>query len=316
MSSPPPLAIAVVGVGHLGRHHVRLARTLPGWRCVGAYDIDQARLEAVCGEFGATPLGSLAQAVELADVAVVATPTVTHLANVEAFLKAGRHVLVEKPIASSIDEAWRLVECARQARRVLGVGHVEFFNPAVQAVLARGPRPRFLEAQRLSPFTRRSLDIDVVLDLMVHDLQIAQALVGGAELVEVRAVGVPVLSGRVDLANVRLAFADGCVASLTASRVSAERIRKLRLFEPDSYYSIDYSDQSVSAYRLDRVGAEPTIAPIGIEVAKGEPLALEHLAFQQACRGEPTPFVDGRAGASALSAAVAVVEAIAAAVHP
>jgi predicted dehydrogenase len=310
MSEPAPIAVAVVGTGHLGRHHLRLARTLPDWRCVGAFDPDRSRLEALCAEFGAEALPSLDEAVARAEAAVVASPTVTHLEVAARFLAAGRHVLVEKPIAASPTEAAEMVELARRAGVVLGVGHVEFFNPAVQAVLARSPRPRYLEAQRLSPFTRRSMDIDVVLDLMVHDLQLAQALNPGSPVTEVRAVGVPVLSGRVDLANVRLAFANGCVANLTASRVSSERVRKLRLFEPDAYHSIDYAEQSVSAYRLLRSSGEATIAPIEVAVDKGEPLAAEHLAFQRACRGERGAFVDGAAGAAALDAAVAVVDAI------
>ena len=178
-----------------------------------------------------------------------------------------------------------MIAAAARHGVVLGVGHVEFYNPAVQAVLARDPRPRYLDAQRLSPFTRRSLDIDVVLDLMVHDLQLAQALNAGSAIREIRAVGVPVLSPRVDLANVRLEFENGCVATLTSSRVSAERVRKLRLFEPDCYHSIDYSEQAVSAYRLVHGHDEPRIEPLAIEVAKGEPLAVEHRAFQQACLG-------------------------------
>jgi len=244
---------------------------------------------------------------------VVASPTVTHREVAEKFLAAGRHVLVEKPIAASVAEAHEMVRIARERGVALGVGHTEFFNPAVQAVLARAPHPRYLEAQRLSPFTRRSLDIDVVLDLMVHDLQLAQALNGGSPVTEVRAVGVPVLSSRVDLANVRLAFANGCVANLTASRVSSERVRKLRLFEQDAYHSIDYAEQSVSAYRLVREGTEATIAPVDVPVEKGEPLAAEHLAFQRACRGDLRSWVDGEAGTAALATAVAVVEAIGAA---
>ncbi len=316
MEEKPPIAVAVVGVGHLGRHHLRLARSLPGWRCVGAFDPDRARLEKACAEFDAVALPTLEEAVARSEAAVIASPTVTHLEVAERFLAARRHVLVEKPIAPSVGDASEMVRRARQAGVVLGVGHVEFFNPAVQAVLARAPRPRYLEAQRLSPFTRRSLDIDVVLDLMVHDLQLAQALNGGVALREVRAVGVPVLSGRVDLANVRLEFANSCVANLTASRVSSEQVRKLRLFEPDAYHSIDYAEQSVSAYRLVRGEGEPTIAPIAVKVEKSEPLAGEHVAFQRACRGEAGPFVDGEAGTAALAAAVAVVEAIASAGRP
>jgi predicted dehydrogenase len=311
MNERAPLAVVVVGVGHLGRHHLRLARTLPGWRCVGAFDPDRARLEKVCAEFDAEPLANLEEAVERAEAAVIASPTATHLEVAGHFLAARRHVLVEKPIAASVAEAREMLELAKRAEVVLGVGHVEYFNPAVQAVLARTPRPRYIEAQRLSPFTRRSMDIDVVLDLMVHDLQLAQALNSGAALNEVRAVGVPVLSPRVDLANARLEFAGGCVANLTASRVSSERIRKLRLFEPDAYHSIDYAEQSVSAYRLVRVRGEVTIAPIDVKVEKAEPLAGEHVAFQRACRGERGPFVDGEAGTAALAAAVAVVDAIA-----
>jgi predicted dehydrogenase len=310
MSERTPIPVAVVGVGHLGRHHVRLTKTLGGWRCVGAYDPDSPRLDAVCAEFGATALRSLEEVVDSCEAAVVASPTVTHCEIASVLLNAGRHVLVEKPIAATPTEADDMVAAATRRRLVLGVGHVEYFNPAVQAVLAREPRPRYLDAQRLSPFTRRSLDIDVILDLMVHDLQLAQAVNAGSPLVEVRAVGVPVLSPRIDLANVRLEFANGCVATLTASRVSGERVRKLRLFGPDCYYSIDYGEQSVSAYRLRRDTPEPTIEPVSVAVEAGEPLAAEHLAFQRACRGEPGAFVDGPAGAAALEAAVAVTRAI------
>ncbi len=310
MNESRPLAVAVIGVGHLGRHHLRLASTLPGWRCVGACDPDRARLEALCGEFGATPIDSVERAIELAEAVVIAAPTANHAEIAERFLAAGRHVLVEKPIAVTVAEGKRMVALAARHGAVLGVGHVEFYNPAVQAVIARGPRPRYLDAQRLSPFTRRSLDIDVVLDLMVHDLHLAQALNAGSPLREVRAVGVPVLSSRVDLANVRLEFANGCVATLTSSRVSAERVRKLRLFEPDCYYSIDYTEQAVSAYRLVRDDAEPRIEPVVVEVAKDEPLAVEHRSFQRACRLLPGPFVSGADGTAALAAAVTVVEAI------
>jgi predicted dehydrogenase len=202
------------------------------------------------------------------------------------------------------------VALAARHHAVLAVGHVEFFNPAVQAVLARHPKPSYIEAQRLSPFTARSLDIDVVVDLMVHDLQLAQALAEGSSLTEVRAVGVPVLSPRVDLANVRLEFANGCVANLTASRVSGEKVRKMRLFLPDAYYSIDYAEQVVSAFRLVRGGATPQIEPVQVEFAKGEPLAAEHVSFQRACRGALGGFVDGNAGKAALAAAIAVVDAI------
>jgi len=306
---PSPIRVAVVGVGHLGRHHVRLAANLDGWSMVGAWDTDRARLESVCAEFGAPALTAMEQAIERCDAVVIASPTVTHAEIAVAFLEAGKHVLVEKPIATAESEAEAMVAAAGRAGRVLGVGHVEFYNPAVQAVLARSPRPRYLEAQRLSPFTRRSLDIDVILDLMVHDIQLVQALNHDRAISEVRAVGVPVLSDRVDLANVRLEFEGGGVATLTASRVSSERVRKLRIFEPSAYYSIDYAEQAVSAYELDRSGPEPRIEPIAVEIEKDEPLALEHRAFQRACRGEDGPFVEGARGSAALAAARAIVAA-------
>ncbi len=304
------IAVVVVGVGHLGKHHLRLASTLPFWRCVGAFDTDAFKLAQLCHEYGVPPLRSLAEAAELAQAAIIATPTVTHREVAGLFLAQGKHVLVEKPLAASVAEGQELVTLAREHRVVLGVGHVEYFNPAVQALLARHPRPRYLETQRLSPFTRRSLDVDVVLDLMIHDLHIAQALNGKSPIAEIRAVGVPVLSRQVDLANVRVAFANGCIATLTASRVSSERVRKLRLFEPDAYFSVDYAEQTVSAYRLDRSGPEPQILPVPVEVTKAEPLAEEHRAFAARIRGEEGPFVTGEEGLLALTAARAIVEAI------
>lgn len=304
------IPVVVVGVGHLGRHHLRLASSLPFWRCVGAFDTDRSKLESLCAEYGVRPLGSLAEAVERCLAAIVATPTVTHREVAGLFLEAGKHVLLEKPLAATVQEGEELVRLARAQGAVLGVGHVEYYNPAVQAVLSRKPRARYLETQRLSPFTRRSLDVDVVLDLMVHDLQIAQALNPESAITEIRAVGVPVLSPRVDLANVRLAFANGCVATLTASRVSSERVRKLRLFAQAAYYSVDYAEQTVSACRLDRSGEEPQIVPVAVEVVKAEPLAREHEAFATTIRGEKGPFVSGEEGLAALAAAEAIVEAI------
>ena len=307
MNEHHPQSVSVVGVGHLGRHHVRLTRSLPGWTCVGAWDPDRSRLEAVCAEHGAPVLGSIDEAIERSEALIIASPTTTHCELVVRCLDAGRHVMVEKPIAATVAEGEAMVAAALRSRAVLCVGHVEFFNPAVQAVLARQPSPRYIETQRLSPFSSRSLDIDVVVDLMVHDLQIVQALCANAPLTEVRAVGVPVLTGKVDLCNVRVELANGCVGNLTASRVSSDRVRKLRLFEPDGYYSVDYADQAVSAFRLVRGSPHPQIEPVAIAFDKGEPLAAEHLAFQRACRGEPGQLVDGVAGTTALAAAVAVV---------
>ena len=214
------LTAAVVGTGHLGRHHVRILSQMDGIRFIGAFDADQVRLNAIVDEHGVPALTDARAAAE-ADIVVVATPTVNHRETAGMLLEAGCHVLVEKPIAASVAEADELVELADLKGRVLAVGHVEFHNPAVQAALALAQGVRYLEAQRLSPFTTRSVDVDVILDLMIHDMQITLAVAGEAP-VEVRAVGVPVLTDKMDLCHAWIEFPSGLVANLTASRVSAE----------------------------------------------------------------------------------------------
>jgi len=278
---------------------------MPGVRFLGAYDADPARLQAVATEHGVTALPDL-QAAREADAVVVATPTVNHRETAGMLLEAGCHVLVEKPIASSLAEADELLALAVVHDAVLAVGHVEFHNPAVQAALTLAEEVRYLEAQRLSPFTSRSVDVDVILDLMIHDMQITMAVAGEAPS-EIRAVGVPVLTDKVDLCHAWIEFPSGLVANLTASRVSAERIRKLRLFARDAYFSVDYAEQSVSAAQLVRRDAgPPQIAPRTVEVTKQEPLASELSAFLAACRGEPSAAVGGRAGRDALAVALEV----------
>jgi predicted dehydrogenase len=220
---------------------------------------------------------------------------------------------VEKPIAGSLAEADALLAAAAAAGRVLAVGHVEFFNPAVQALLAAlagpGGAARFVEVQRLGVFAPRSLDVDVILDLMIHDLQILHAL-DESPLAEVRATGIAVLSPRVDIANVRLQLASGCVANLTASRVSAERVRKLRVFLPSRYLSLDYQHQELKGVRLEHGDGGPRIAPLDLAVTTGEPLRRELEAFVAACRGEGGPLVSGEQGRRALATALEIVGAI------
>lgn len=302
------LTAAVVGTGHLGRHHVRILAGMSGVRMIGAYDTDRQRCAAIAGEHGVPVLDSLADAAS-ADAVVVATPTVSHHDTVVELLESGCHVLVEKPIASSVDEAAAMIDAADRGGRILAVGHVEFHNPAVQAALAAASGVRYLEAQRLSPFTARSIDVDVVLDLMIHDLQITLA-VAGEEPSDIRAVGVPVLTDKVDLCHAWIEFPSGLVANLTASRVSAERIRKLRLFARDSYFSVDYAEQSVSAARLLRGGEQPEIAPQVVEVGSREPLLAELEAFVAACRGEESASVPGVTGRAALEAAITVRQCV------
>jgi predicted dehydrogenase len=303
------ITAAVVGTGHLGRHHVRILANLDGVQCIGAFDSNYERLAEITAKHGVPVLGSIAEA-GAADAVVVATPTMTHREVAGELLEAGCHVLVEKPIAATLPEADELVSLAQSKGTVLAVGHVEYHNPAVQAALGLAGDVRYLESQRLSPFTARSVDVDVVLDLMIHDLQITLAVAGETPS-EIRAVGVPVLTDKVDLCHAWVEFPGGLVANLTASRVSAERIRKLRLFARESYFSVDYADQSVSSARLvrDSSGAFE-IAPRVVDVAKNEPLKAELEAFVAACRGEPAPIVDGRTGAAALAAAITVRECV------
>lgn len=302
-----PLRMAVVGTGAMGRNHVRILSSLPGVELVGIHDPSPGAAEAVSKEHGAKAFESLDDLAGRIDAAVVAVPTVAHADIGCKLLSRGVHVLVEKPIAQSLAEADRLLEA--QGDRVLAVGHVEFYNPAVQALLGVGMPPRFVEIQRLAMFSPRSLDVDVVLDLMIHDLQILRSL-DPSPVVEVRATGINVLSPKVDICNARVELASGCVANLTASRVSSERVRKLRAFLPSRYYSLDYQAQEIHGYRLEESDGGRQILPANLDVTKAEPLLRELEAFVAACRGENAPLVTGRAGREALETALAVVAAV------
>lgn len=301
--------LAVVGVGHLGRHHARVAASLAGIRVVGVVDHHPGRAEAVALEFSLPVLSGPEEAAREAEAVVVATPTSTHAELAGFFLDRGLHVLVEKPIAASVAEADDLLDRARRAGRVLQVGHVERYNPAVEAALGLASRPGFIEVHRLGIFTPRSLDVDVVRDLMIHDLQIVSALVG-RPVREVRAAGVPVLTSTLDIANARLAFEGGCVANLTASRVSADKVRKLRVFAPSLYVSVDMQAQSVAAFRLSRDSGAAEIVPIPVSVSREEPLARELADFRRAVAEGSRPVVSGEDGRAALALAERVVEAV------
>jgi predicted dehydrogenase len=301
------LRVGVFGTGAMGRNHVRLLSSLPGAELVGVYDPRPEAAESVAREHGARVFQRLEDLAGTIEAAVVAAPTVAHAEMGRALLARGLHVLIEKPLASSLAEADALLEGAGD--RVLAVGHVEFYNPAVQALLSLGRAPRFVEVQRLGVFSPRSLDVDVILDLMIHDLQILHAL-DASPVAEIRATGIAVLSPRIDIANVRIELASGGVANLTASRVSSERVRKLRAFLPNRYYSLDYEAQEIKGYRLEETGTQRRILPDDLPVLRAEPLRRELEAFLAACRGEAAPRVDGRQGRRALATALAVVEAI------
>ena len=306
---PRDVRVAIVGVGHLGRHHARIAASMRGVRCVGVLDHHDGRADEVARAFGVAVLRTLDEVAEEAEAVVIATPTVSHAEIAEVLIARGCDVLVEKPIAASIDEADRLLAAARARGRIVQVGHVERYNPAVQAALAMATDVRFVQAYRLGVFTRRSLDVDVVLDLMIHDLQIVSALAGAAAD-DVRAVGMPVLTDKIDLANARIAFEGGCVADLTASRVSADTVRELRIFAPDLSLAIDMRAQSIRAFRLSREDGEPGIVPTSVAVEREEPLVREMADFVRAMRERGTPLVSGEIGRDALALATRVQDAI------
>lgn len=303
--------VGVVGTGVMGRHHVRNLAAIPEADLIGIYDARAEVAEGIAGEHGTRAFTRMEELADGIDAAVVAAPTVHHVEIGCALLSRGIHVLVEKPIAPDLAAADRLIEAREAApgHPVLAVGHVEFYNPVVQALLGLGVPPRFIEVQRLGVFSPRSLDVDVVLDLMIHDLQILHAL-DPSPVAEVRATGIAVLSPRVDIANARVELESGCVANLTASRVSAERTRKLRAFLPSRYYSLDYAAQEVHGYRLEQGDGGRSIVKDDLPAEKAEPLRRELEAFLAACRGEAAPLVDAAAGRQALATALAVVAAI------
>jgi predicted dehydrogenase len=304
-----PIRLAVVGVGHLGRLHARVAAGLPGIQLVGVHDHHQGRAEEVAREHGLRVLPGPDAVAEEAEAVVVATPTASHAELAGFYLQCGRDVLVEKPITATLKEADALLAKAESRGRILQVGHVERYNPAVEAALAAVRSPRFIEVHRLGLFTARSLDVDVVLDLMIHDLQILQALVR-RPVAEIRAAGVAVLTPRLDIANARLAFEGGCVANLTASRVSSSRVRKCRIFSPSLYVSVDMQARTLAAFRLSHERAKPEIVPVSLPVTREEPLARELSDFARAVRDRTEPLVPGREGREALALAGRVLAAI------
>jgi predicted dehydrogenase len=318
-----PIFVAVVGVGVFGRNHARVYRELEqqgeAVRLVGVVDPNLDRADAVAREFGCRAFGSVEQMLSTfheVQAASVAAPTVHHAQVANDLMQAGVDVLIEKPLTITLAEADRLVKVAGEHKRVVQVGHLERFNPAVRATLPLLTKPMFFEVHRLSVFTPRSLDVDVVLDLMIHDLDIVLSFVG-SPVKEVRAVGLPILSGKVDIANVRLEFESGCVANFTASRVSTERVRKLRFFQPGQYISVDYGRQEVLVFSIGADGkasGTPSVNPqINVgkpPVTSEEPLHAELRSFLQAVRDRSTPAVSLEDGRRALALALEIIQAI------
>jgi len=284
-------------------------------RLVGVVDSDTLRVDAVAREFGCRGFGSVEQLLTTHNelqAASVAVPTTHHLKIARQLMETGVDVLIEKPVAASLAEADELVSLAQQLGRIAQAGHLERFNPAVRATLPMITRPMFFEVHRLSIFTPRSLDVDVVLDLMIHDLDIVLSFVN-APIKEIHAVGLPILSGKVDIANVRIEFASGCVANFTASRVSTERVRKLRFFQPKQYVSLDYGRQDALVFSVGGDGipsANPQIQVTKLPTAQEEPLHAELKSFLESVRQRSRPVVSLEDGRRALATALDIVAAI------
>lgn len=319
-SGPSAPRVGVVGAGGLGIHHVRILRDLCGDRFVGFVDENPARAAQVAEQHGVPALPSLDALLEQADAVSIVVPTTAHHAVTSAALRKGRHVFVEKPFTVTLAEADELLSLAQAAGVVLQVGHVERFNRAVRAAMPYVDGPRFIESDRLAPFNPRGSDVAVVLDLMIHDLDLVHTLVG-TRVADVQAMGIPVLTPQVDIANARLTFANGAVANITASRVSRERLRKLRIFQRSGYLSLDLAAGTGEFFRL-RGDFDPRLlarAPraleefverVELDAPDGEPLGLELAQFIGAIMGQNPVAVTGEEGREALEAALRIVSAI------
>jgi len=312
IGTPQPAGprLAVVGVGHFGRHHARVLAALPGVRLEAVVDVDEGRAREVAAEFGVMPMTGVSQLEDRVDAVTLAVPTECHHAVALPLLERGISVLVEKPMARSVQEADEMIAASATGRALLAVGHTERYNPAVAAALPLVQAPRFIEVHRIGAFAGRSLDIDVVFDLMIHDFDILLSAVD-AEVTSIEAVGVPVLTEHVDIANVRLRFETGCIANLTASRISRERVRKLRFFQTDAYISVDCVSREVEGWRVTRTAQSGrTIGGESIPVPSGEPLERELGDFVNAISLGRSPLVDGQAGRRALALAQRVAKAM------
>jgi len=312
------IKVGVVGVGHLGQHHARIYSGLPFCRLAGVADIQGSRAEEVARKHNCKAFSEARLLFPEADCLSIAVPTPVHYEIAEAALNAGLDVLIEKPICPTVAQASRLVDLAHRRKRVLQVGHVERFNGGVEKVMGFVSQPRFVEAMRLSPFGSRGLETSVVLELMIHDIDLVLSFVS-EEPKRIDAIGVPVLSGEVDIANARLEFPSGCVANLTASRVSRERMRKIRVFQPDAYISLDYLKEEAAVYKRKpgvKLTTEEAVAKgleglVDFQLLKGdgeEPLKKELTSFLKAVETRARPVVSGEDGLSALKVALQVLE--------
>ena len=306
------LRVAVVGVGYLGRFHAQKYAAIAGCELAAIVDERADVGNAVAAELGTRALTDYRELLGKVAAVSIVTPTASHYEIARAFLENGAHVLVEKPITETVEQARSLVAVARAAGRVLQVGHLERFNPAIIAAEPHMGTPRFIDCQRLAPFRERGTDVNVVLDLMIHDLDIVQSIVG-SEIEHIDAVGTPVFSSEIDIANARIRFANGCVANATASRVSLKTERRLRVFQDDAYLSLDLQQKILTVIRKQPVAAGDARLPVSIDEQSFEPgdaLRSEIEAFLASCRGERAVAVSGEDGARALQTAVAIAAAV------
>jgi predicted dehydrogenase len=302
-------ALCVIGTGYLGKLHARVLSQMENVDVVGFVERDDTAAADIEQTLGLRRFRAVEEIAPHVQGAVIATPTTTHFEVAMQLLEAGADLMIEKPITSTVEDARELLRVAREKKKIIQVGHVERYNPAIAASVPFIEAPRYLEAERLGVFVGRSLDVDVLLDLMIHDLNLVLSLVPH-QVVKIDAVGVPVLTQKVDIANVRLEFDNGAVANLTASRVSSDRVRKFRVFGSDLYLSIDTREQEVKGYRLRQNGDERKIEPLDIRPEKKEPLRAELESFAECVVTRKEPLVTGEDGLAALELAIRVGEAI------
>lgn len=306
------LRAGVAGVGHLGYHHARNLAAMPDIELVGVADINEQRAKEVADQLGVKALGDYKELAPDIDIASVAVPTSKHFEVAEFFLERKKHVLLEKPISVTLEEADKLIHISEQNEVILQIGHSERFNSAVETLSKRLDKPVFIESHRLAPFTIRGCDVDVVLDLMIHDLDVILSLLRSPVKRIIDAVGVPLISDYEDIANARLEFENGCVANITASRISAEPLRKIRVFQPYTYFSLDYAAQQIQCYRLKEgpLNLEKPEALVfdQIPIERDEPLRRQLAAFAESVRDGRPPAVSAQDGREALKLAIGIVE--------
>jgi len=301
------IKVAVIGVGYLGEHHARIYSSMDQVDLVGVADIDAGRADHIAAQYKTKAFHDYKELFGKVSAVSIAVPTVLHYPVALDFIRQNTDVLIEKPVTTTVEEAESLIREAAKRNVLIQVGHIERFNTAFRTMCTYLHHPRFIEAHRIGPYVGRGIDVDVILDLMIHDIDIILAIVK-SELVDLRAIGVPVLTNHIDIANVRLEFANGCIANLTASRVSREKMRKIRIFQADTYISLDYGKQGMAIFRRIMENGLPKIVSEEISLEREEPLQVELTSFIAAVKNRTQPLVTGLDGIEALKIALRIIE--------